>query len=102
MARRRTAFNSGFLLSRSDCCALSDSSGSLHDGQRLANPGLPGFNSNSSPQTAQILIGKDMVFLWYRRPGINAAPGPALEYAGLANKMQPVRKDPGPTARRAA
>ena len=35
-------------------------SGSLQDGQRLANPGLPGRNSNSSPQTAQVLMGKDM------------------------------------------
>lgn len=33
-------------------------SSSLHDGQRLANPGLPGFNSNSSEQTTQTLIGK--------------------------------------------
>ena len=29
----------------------------LHDGQRLAKPGLPGFNSNSSPQATQVLIG---------------------------------------------
>lgn len=32
-------------------------SSSLHSGQRLAKPGLPGFSSNSSPQTAQTLIG---------------------------------------------
>ncbi len=32
-------------------------SGSLQAGQRLAKPGLPGFNSNSSEQTAQTLIG---------------------------------------------
>jgi predicted Zn-dependent protease with MMP-like domain len=30
----------------------------LHSGQRLANPGLSGFSSNSSPQTLQVLIGK--------------------------------------------
>ncbi len=33
------------------------SSGSLHAGQRLAKPGLPGFSSNSSEQTTQTLIG---------------------------------------------
>jgi hypothetical protein len=73
MARRRAAFNSLFLVLRSDALDSSDSSGSLHDGQRLANPGLPGFNSNSSPQTAQTLIGKDMVLLWYRRREIIAS-----------------------------
>src|SRR5258708_38147603 len=35
-------------------------SSSLQDGQRLAKPGLPGFSSNSSPQTAQTLMGKAM------------------------------------------
>src|SRR5690242_7260379 len=35
----------------------SAASSSLHDGHRLAKPGFPGFNSNSSPQTAQTLIG---------------------------------------------
>ncbi len=39
-------------------------SSSLHDGQRFAKPGLPGFNSNSSPQTAHVLIGNEgMVIL---------------------------------------
>jgi len=33
----------------------------LHSGQRLANPGLSGFSSNSSPQTVQILVGYDIV-----------------------------------------
>jgi len=32
-------------------------SSSLQSGQRLANPGLPGLSSNSSPQTTQVLIG---------------------------------------------
>jgi len=32
-------------------------SGSLHAGQRLANPGLPGLSSNSSEQIAQTFIG---------------------------------------------
>lgn len=32
-------------------------SGSLHAGQRLAKPGLSGFSSNSSEQTAQTRIG---------------------------------------------
>src|SRR5580693_5944441 len=34
--------------------------GSLHAGQRLAKPGLPGFSSNSSEQTAQTLMGYAM------------------------------------------
>ncbi len=34
--------------------AVSDS---LHAGQRLAKPGLSGFSSNSSEQTAQTRIG---------------------------------------------
>ncbi len=38
-------------------CDESPASSSLHDGQRLAKPGLPGFSSNSSPQTAQVLMG---------------------------------------------
>src|SRR5258707_14209943 len=32
-------------------------SGSLHAGQRFAKPGLSGFSSNSSEQTAHTLIG---------------------------------------------
>ena len=40
---------------RWDLCA-SDSV-VLHSGQRLAKPGLSGFNSNSSPQTVQVLMG---------------------------------------------
>jgi len=35
-----------------------DASASLHSGQRLAKPGLSGFSSNSSPQTAQTRMGK--------------------------------------------
>ena len=35
----------------------SADSGSLQAGQRLAKPGLPGFNSNSSEHTAQTLMG---------------------------------------------
>src|SRR5271166_362916 len=38
--------------------ASSVGSGSLHEGQRLAKPGLPGRSSNSSEQTTQVLIGK--------------------------------------------
>jgi hypothetical protein len=33
-------------------------SGELQAGQRLAKPGLSGFNSNSSAQTVQIFVGK--------------------------------------------
>jgi hypothetical protein len=42
------------------CAAVSEvalASGSLHAGQRLAKPGLPGLNSNSSEQTTQTFIG---------------------------------------------
>lgn len=39
-------------------------SGSLHSGQRFAKPGLSGLSSNSSEQTAQVLMGKGMVGLW--------------------------------------
>jgi hypothetical protein len=39
----------------------------LHSGQRLANPGLSGFSSNSSPQTAQILVGYDIVTILAKR-----------------------------------
>lgn len=42
------------------------SSGSLQTGQRLAKPGLSGFNSNSSPQTAQIFMGNGMIFMLNR------------------------------------
>src|SRR5580698_7490480 len=44
----------------------SVASGSLHSGQRLANPGLPGRSSNSSPQATQTLTGKAMTGLFYR------------------------------------
>jgi hypothetical protein len=40
-------------------------SGELHAGQRLAKPGLSGFNSNSSAQTAQIFVGKAIYAPWY-------------------------------------
>jgi hypothetical protein len=36
-------------------------SSALHSGQRLAKPGLSGFNSNSSEQMAQTLIGKGII-----------------------------------------
>lgn len=61
MARRLAS-----LASRSDrrwsasICGLGDASavsGVLQLGQRLAKPGLPGFNSNSSEQIAQTLMG---------------------------------------------
>ena len=39
-------------------------SGALHSGQRLAKPGLSGLSSNSSEQTAQVLMGKGMGSLW--------------------------------------
>jgi hypothetical protein len=39
----------------------STDSSVLHSGQRLAKPGLSGFNSNSSEQMAQTLIGKGII-----------------------------------------
>src|SRR5579872_139766 len=59
IALRRAALSSVSPLARLEL-GLSDSSGSLHAGQRLAKPGLPGFSSNSSPQTAQVRIGNGM------------------------------------------
>jgi hypothetical protein len=56
MAFLRSWFNSLLLL----CVALAElvlASGSLHAGQRLANPGLPGLSSNSSEQITQTFIG---------------------------------------------
>ena len=53
---RSSAFMEGFE------GVLSGSSSTLHSGQRLAKPGLPGFNSNSSPHWTQTLIGNGMAF----------------------------------------
>jgi hypothetical protein len=49
--------------SASMCCLVTGSvnSSALHSGQRLAKPGLSGFNSNSSEQMAQTLIGKGII-----------------------------------------
>jgi hypothetical protein len=71
MARRRASFTS-LEVSRSSASIpgldlLPVSSGSLHAGQWVANPGLPGFNSNSSPQTAQMRIGNAITPTFYNR-----------------------------------
>ena len=63
MARRRSAFASlSALRSTASSWGLavesSTTSGTLHAGHRLANPGLSGLSSNSSEQTTQVLIGK--------------------------------------------
>jgi len=61
MARLRASFASTCILRSSAvvlCFLAGAASGSLHAGQRLAKPGLSGFNSNSSEQTAQIRRGK--------------------------------------------
>jgi len=61
MARRRAALASGsFWKPAAESRPLLSSSGSLQEGQRLAKPGLSGLSSNSSPQIAQVRIGKDM------------------------------------------
>src|SRR5580698_5349343 len=68
MASRRAAFAPLSVFRTSvDFDFVSDSS-SLHAGHRLANPGFPGFNSNSSEQTAQTLIGNPMQILCYNSP----------------------------------
>jgi hypothetical protein len=51
------------LVAGSDDGGESDS-GLLHWGQRFAKPGLSGFSSNSSEQTAQTLIGNAMMSLF--------------------------------------
>ena len=43
----------------------SSASGTLQFGQRFANPGLSGFNSNSSSHTEQILMGKGISTTFY-------------------------------------
>ncbi len=43
-------------------------SGALQSGQRLPNPGLSGFSSNSSLQMVQILMGKAIYAIMIRRP----------------------------------
>ncbi len=55
MASRRAAFAPLSIFDGSADPESVDSS-SLHEGQRLAKPGLPGFSSNSSPQTTQVLM----------------------------------------------
>ena len=60
------------------------SSGSLQAGQRLAKPGLSGFNSNSSPHMAQILIGNGMILMVNRedssRKSRSVLASPALTH----------------------
>ena len=61
MARLRASFVSTCILRSAAvvlCFFAGAASGSLHAGQRLAKPGLSGFNSNSWEQTAQIRRGK--------------------------------------------
>jgi len=63
MAARRWAFCSALPASR-DWPVVSSSSATLQVGQRLAKPGFPGLSSNSSPQTAQILIGNGIAIFY--------------------------------------
>lgn len=68
MASRRAAFAPlSVFRTSTDFDFVLDSS-SLQAGQRLANPGFPGFNSNSSEQTAQTLIGNPIQILCYNFP----------------------------------
>src|ERR1700733_13837700 len=58
-------------------------SGVLQAGQRLAKPGLSGFSSNSSEQTAQTLMGKAMEV--HDNPGDQTSPRP-LEILGARDR----------------
>gem|GEM_PF-2105934 len=70
MALRRAAFPSRSVLCRSPPEMGPSESGSLHAGQRLAKPGLPGLSSNSSPQTVQTLMGNGIaVFILMKSLG---------------------------------
>jgi hypothetical protein len=61
MARRRSAAASRpFWKPAVESVPERSASGSLQVGQRLAKPGLPGFNSNSSWQITQTRIGNDI------------------------------------------
>ena len=62
MAPRRASLSSLFPLRASESVGRFPpmDSGSLHAGQRLAKPGLSGLSSNSSEQTTQTLMGKDI------------------------------------------
>jgi hypothetical protein len=60
MASRRAAFAPLSVFRTSVDFDFGSDSSSLHAGQRLAKPGFPGFNSNSSEHTAQTLIGNPM------------------------------------------
>jgi len=84
MASRRAAFIS--LLTASLSRAVAADSGSLQSGQRLAKPGLSGFNSNSSPQTTQVLIGKAIQQILYRQFFLHPATV-GLDF-GLAGKIE--------------
>lgn len=67
MARRRASFASLADLRSSASIwrfvAGPVSFGTLHSGHWLANPGLSGFSSNSSPHSTQVLIGKAIVVI---------------------------------------
>jgi hypothetical protein len=61
MASRRAALAPLSVFKASAGFDFVSASSSLHEGHRLANPGLPGFSSNSSPQTTQVLIGNGSI-----------------------------------------
>jgi hypothetical protein len=65
IAFRRAALTSALSSKASSRCSAlaSASSSTLHSGHRFANPGLSGFNSNSSEQILQTLIGKGIKHL---------------------------------------
>jgi hypothetical protein len=59
-------------------------SGVLQAGQRLAKPGLSGFSSNSSEQTAQTLMGKAMEI--HDNPGDQTWPRPLEILPGIVKQ----------------
>jgi hypothetical protein len=70
MARLRASFASFKVLrsSASILCLAGEEAASpaLQAGQRLAKPGLSGFSSNSSEQTAQIRRGNAIRLIFYK------------------------------------
>src|ERR1039458_2975399 len=89
IAARRAAFASREVFSTSASPAAlptgPSASGSLHLGQRLAKPGLSGFSSNSSSQTAHTLIGNDIASP-PKRSLYDTTPAPETEPQNLSDR----------------
>jgi hypothetical protein len=55
----------------------------LQAGQRLAKPGLSGFSSNSSEQTAQIRTGKAIRLIFYKERELRGVAFETLSAGGF-------------------